>query len=263
MFDPAQAPRLPQWFGTLVCRKKLLSPGDRVLAAVSGGPDSVALLHLLVRLQDHLNLEVGVAHFNHGLRGRDSEADAAFVAGLARDLGLAFYLGRGEVRSAARDRKISLQMAARDLRLKFLQETCRTQGYHKLALGHTADDQVEQFFLRLLRGSGLEGLKGMRFATPDGVVRPLLGAGKEVLLAWLACEGLSYREDVSNLSPRYLRNRIRLELLPELARKYNPRIKTAIWRLMALLEEDEHLLAGLTGEAWERVGRRLTPDLAV
>jgi tRNA(Ile)-lysidine synthase len=261
LFDIPAAPDLCRWFSAWVRQEGLLSPGDRVLAAVSGGPDSVALLHLLVRAGLDLGLSLGVAHFDHGLRGADSDDDAAFAARLAQELGLPFHLGTGDVRREARERKISLQMAARDLRLPFLKETCRLHGYHKLALGHTADDQVEQFLLRLLRGTGLEGLKGMRFTAPDGLVRPLLAVGKEVLLAWLRREALPYREDASNLNRRYLRNRVRLELLPVLAR-FNPQVKTAVWRLMSRLEEDERLLARQTAQAWEMVGRMVTPDFA-
>lgn len=262
LLEISQAADLPNRVGTLVRREQLFSPGERVLVAVSGGPDSVALLHLLQRLSREWRLELGVAHFDHGLRGQESAADAAFVAQLAQELGLPFHLGRGDVRREAQERKISLQMAARELRWNFLQETRRAHGYYKLALGHTADDQVEQFFLRLLRGAGLEGLKGMRFATPEGVVRPLLAVGKEVLLAWLESQGLPYRVDTSNLNRRYLRNRVRLDLVPELARSYNPRLKAAVWRLMALLQEDESLLAAQTEEAWHRTGRMVTGDLA-
>ena len=173
------------WVLAYTRRERLFTPGDRVLVAVSGGPDSVALLHLLMRLAPELDLDLGVAHFDHGLRGEDSRGDAEFVADLARRLGLPCHLGRGEVKAAARRDKVSIQMAARKLRLQFFQDTRRGHGYARLALGHTADDQVELFWLRLLRGAGLEGLKGMWPATPEGLVRPLLAVGKAVLLAWL------------------------------------------------------------------------------
>ena len=169
-----------------------------------------------------LGLDLGVAHYDHGLRGEDSRADAAFVADLARRLKLPCHQGRGQVRDAARRDKVSLQMAARKLRLQFLRDTRRRHGYAKLALGHTADDQVELFWLRLLRGAGLEGLKGMWPATPEGLVRPLLAVGKAVLLAWLEQEALPYRLDASNLSRAYLRNRVRLDLLPHLSRTTTP-----------------------------------------
>ena len=258
--DPAAAGDLPEWVLTYARREGLFSTGDRVLVAVSGGPDSVTLLHLLVRLAPELGLNLGVAHYDHGLWGEDSRADADFVAELARRLGLPSHQGRGQVRDAARRDKVSLQMAARKLRLQFFQDTRRGHGYAKLALGHTADDQVELFWLRLLRGAGLEGLKGMWPATPEGLVRPLLAVGKAVLLAWLEQEALPYRLDASNLSRAYLRNRVRLDLLPHLTRSYNPRLAQTIWRTQTLLQDDERLLARDTALAWDRVAERLAAD---
>jgi len=240
-----------------VRRERLFTPGDRVLVAVSGGPDSVALLHLLLRLGPQLDLDLGVAHYDHGLRGEDSQGDASFVADLAQRLGLPCHLGRGEVKEAAQRDKVSLQMAARKLRLQFLRDTRQRHAYTRIALGHTADDQVELFWLRLLRGAGLEGLKGMWPATPEGLVRPLLAVGKAPLLAWLEREALPYRVDASNLSRTYLRNQVRLDLLPHLSQLYNPRLAQTIWRTQALLQEDERLLARDTDAVWDRVARRL------
>lgn len=250
---------LPRWVTRYVRQQNLLSVRDRVLVAVSGGPDSVALLHLLHRLKPELNLQLGIAHFDHGLRGRESQGEAGFVAALAQSLSLPFHGGEGDTRELARDAKISLQMAARRLRFQFLRAICRSHGYQKMALGHTADDQVESFFLRLLRGAGPEGLAGMPPATPEGLVRPLLAVGKEVILAWLNQESLSYCQDPSNLKRDYLRNRVRLDLLPQL-QHYNPRIREAVWRTQALLQEEERLLAPEVSRAWAEVGEVLGPD---
>ncbi len=260
VLEAAAAPELEQWVLYYAGHENLFTPGDRVLAAVSGGPDSVALLHLLHRLKNRLGIELGVAHFDHGLRGAQSHEDAAFVVRLAQGLGLPCHQGQGEVRELARARKISLQMAGRTLRLGFLKDACREHAYTRLALGHTADDQVELFFLRLLRGAGPEGLKGMWPATPEGLVRPLLAVGKAALLAWLKQEGLPYRQDSSNLSRRYQRNRIRLDLLPDLVKEYNPRLTEAVWRAQALLQADERLLTGETARLWAEVGREPAPD---
>jgi tRNA(Ile)-lysidine synthase len=258
--DPALARDLPEAVLAYTRREHLFTSGDRVLVAVSGGPDSVALLHLLIRLRPVLGLELGVAHFDHSLRGEDSRRDADFVAGLAERLGILCHLGRAQVKEVARRDKISVQMAARKLRRQFFQDTCGGYGYTRLALGHTADDQIELFWLRLLRGAGLEGLKGMEPATPAGLVRPLLAVGKAVLLAWLGQENLPYRLDVSNLSRAYLRNRVRLDLLPHLTQAYNPRLAQTIWRTQTLLREDECLLRRDTVAAWNRISRKLAED---
>jgi tRNA(Ile)-lysidine synthase len=258
--DPSLAGELPEAVLAYARREGLFTFGDRVLVAVSGGPDSVALLHLLVRLRPVLGLELGVAHYDHGLRGEDSRGDATFVAELAQSLDLSGHMDRGEVKEAARRDKVSVQMAARQLRGQFFRDTFKAHGYTKLALGHTADDQVELFWLRLLRGAGLDGLKGMEPATAEGLVRPLLAVGKAVLLAWLDQENLPYRLDASNLSRAYLRNRVRLDLLPHLSGLYNPRLAQTIWRTQALLREDEILLRQETAAAWDRVARKLAEE---
>jgi tRNA(Ile)-lysidine synthase len=262
LFEPADPGLLLPAVRGFAQAEELFPPGARVLVAVSGGPDSVAMLHVLHRLGPAWGLHLGVAHFDHGLRGEASREDARFVADLARDLKLSIYTGEGDVRGLARARKISLQMAARRLRLDFLHQVRQEQAYDLVALGHTADDQVELFFLRLLRGAGSQGLKGMWPRTPGGLVRPLLAVGKGVVLAWLQQENLPYREDLSNLSRRYLRNRLRLELLPHLQSNYNPRLQAAVWRLMAILQEDERLLAETAVQAFDDVGRWITPDCA-
>ncbi|MGQ9689216.1 MAG: tRNA lysidine(34) synthetase TilS [Desulfobaccales bacterium] len=261
-FEPVDPHLLPEFVHRYIREQDLFRPQAHLLVAVSGGPDSVALLHLLHRLGPEWGLHLGVAHFEHGLRGEASREDARFVAGLAQTLGLPFHGGQGDVRQAAHTQKVSLQMAARRLRLDFLRQVWLEQHYDRLALGHTADDQVELFFLRLFRGAGTEGLKGMWPCTPEGLVRPLLAVGKEMVLAWLRQEQLPYREDQSNLNRRYRRNRIRLDLLPDLEQNYNPRLKTAVWHLMCLLQEDERLLAAAVDQAWSAVGRWLTPDCA-
>ncbi len=260
LFAPADPALLLPAVRRFALDENLFEPDNRVLVAVSGGPDSVAMLHLLLKIVPEWRLCLGLAHFDHGLRGEVSREEARFVADLARDLELAFHGGKGDVRGLAKSEKISLQMAARRLRLGFLENVRREHAYDRVALGHTADDQVELFFLRLLRGAGSEGLKGMWPATPQGLVRPLLGVGKVVLLAWLHQEQLPYREDQSNLSRNYLRNRVRLDLLPHLQRDYNPRLKAAVWRLMTHLQEDERLLAETTDGALNTVGRWLTHD---
>ncbi len=153
---------------TQIRQQRLLAPGERLLVGVSGGPDSTALLHLLVALRPRLPLTLGVAHFNHGLRGAAAAADAEFVADLAASYQLPFHLGQGDVAALARTAKTSIQVAARQMRLEFLQRLRREAGYDKIALGHTADDQLELFFLRLLRGAGPEGLRGMVALSPPG-----------------------------------------------------------------------------------------------
>ena len=226
---------------TYIRSHKLVQPDDRILVGVSGGPDSTALLHLLHRSAPLWSITLGVAHFDHCLRGAASSADARWVADLAASLKLPYYLGKEDVRYHKESKKISLQTAARELRLKFFQKIRQEHGYRLLALGHTADDQVELFFLRLLRGAGPEGMKGMWADNSMGTIRPLLGTSKARIVDWLETESLPYRTDDSNLSRNYRRNQLRLDLLPQL-QNYNPRFYEAVTRFQALLQEQEDYL---------------------
>lgn len=233
-------PFLPHQVFAFLRAENLIQPQERILVAVSGGPDSTALLHLLHRLTARQPFTLAVAHFNHGLRGEASRADATWVTELAASLGLPCHQGSGDVRSYQKERKISLQAAARACRHRFFRDLQARQGYHKIALGHTADDQLELFFLRLLRGTSAAGLKGMR-PQERGLIRPLLQSSKADILAWLAAEGLAYRQDASNLDRRYRRNQIRLDLIPRLL-AYNPRLAAGVARLQDSLQEQEEYL---------------------
>lgn len=236
----------------------LLAPGDRVLAAVSGGPDSVALAALLLRLRDEMRLEVRLAHFNHRLREEAGE-DERFVRDLARRWVLPLAVGSADVRSYAARRKLNIEEAGRELRYRFLRRTAAAGGATKIATGHTLNDQAETVLMRLMRGAGLAGLAGIAPAIagpPCPIVRPLLGLGGPELRAWLEAHGLPFREDASNRDPRYLRNRIRAELLPELARRYEPRIVDHLARLAGIVREDDELLRGFVRELLDEFIRR-------
>ncbi len=208
---------------------KLLEPGQPLLVGVSGGPDSVALLDVLVKL----GYRPHIAHLNHQLRGAESDADAEFVRQLAGKYGLPVTIGS---QSVAAD-----EDSCRQARLAFFERVAAQTGIHILALAHNADDQVETFLMRLLRGAGPTGLSGMRADRQIGqlrVVRPLLEVSRVEILESLQTLGLSYREDSSNANRRFLRNRIRHELLPLLERDYNPGIRDVLRRTAEILRAE-------------------------
>jgi len=233
-------------------RYRMTAPGETVLVAVSGGPDSVALVHLLHDLRIELGCRLAVAHFNHLTRGAQSDADEEMAAQVAGRLGLPFRAGRGDVPSAV-GRGASLQVAAREKRYAFLREAAAFFGARRVALGHHADDQAETVLQHVLRGSGLRGLAGM--PPVRGIfIRPLIEVRRQELEAYLAARGLSYRTDPSNFKTVYNRNRVRLELIPFLASGYNPRVVDSLNHLAQACREDEEYLAGEARAAWERIG---------
>jgi tRNA(Ile)-lysidine synthase len=218
-----------------------------VIAAVSGGADSVCLLHLLVAARERLVLTVETAHFNHRLRGRESDRDAAFVEELARRLALPFHPGAARAFTAAERRSASLQELARDQRLGFLLGLARRRR-GVVALGHQADDQAETLVMRFLAGAGPAGLAGIPPASHGGaLVHPLLGFRRADIERWLGERGIPFRTDRTNRSTRYLRNRVRLRLLPELAREFNPRLVERLGTLAGQARRDHELLEELSG----------------
>jgi len=234
----------------------VLHPGERVLAAVSGGPDSTALLLILSRLAPSLDLTLTAAHFDHGLRGRlAARRERAYVEALCHRLGVPLQVGAGDTRAQARTRGLSREEAARELRYAFLAEASAAAGCTVVTTGHTADDQVETVLLHIIRGSGLGGLAGMaaRASWPltggEGldVGRPLLCLRHQKTAHYCQEEGLEPVVDPSNVSHAFLRNRVRLELLP-LLRQYNPRIDSALLRLAEAAGADLAALEGMAAD---------------
>lgn len=199
---------------------QLITTGQRVLVAVSAGVDSMVLLQLLQSWQSYFRMELGVIHFNHQLRGTEADADAAFVKLVAADLGLPCHTGAGDVRGYARQHRISQEEAGRILRERFFRECRDRAGYDLVATAHHLNDQAETLLLRLLSGTGLEGLAGIRLRR-EHLIRPLLFASREAIEAYAREQDIAYREDASNRDLRYRRNKIRHQLLPYLAREFN------------------------------------------
>jgi tRNA(Ile)-lysidine synthase len=223
----------------------MIEPGSRVLVAVSGGADSVALLHILSELRKPLGFELAVAHLNHSLREEDSDADQAFVEELAGDLGLECFSGKADVRGLSRREKLSLEEAGRAERRKFLLRAASEGGCGPVATGHHGDDQAETVLLRLIRGAGVRGLAGIEPVAGDRFVRPLIECERAELRAYLEERHLRFREDESNLDRAFLRNRIRHDLLPVLERDFNPSIAKVLRRTSANMADVERLLNSL------------------
>lgn len=235
---------------------KLVQKGDHILVAVSGGPDSIALLHWLKEHCSSLDIILSCAHFNHGFRGEESDEEADFVAETCRQWGIPFYQTKMDLLKKVQEGGVNLQALSREYRYKFLQETAQKIGANRIALAHHKDDQVETILMRFLRGTGTTGLMGMPYERTliDGVtlIRPFLNVTKAHIQQYLKLHQLSYRIDSSNLKTDYMRNRIRLQLLPELTR-YNSNLSSSIVALAHMIEEDERYLSQLAYEKFMQV----------
>lgn len=243
-------------------RHTLLNANTTLLAAVSGGPDSLCLLHVLRELAPQYDLNLHVAHLDHQLR-HDSAADARFVADLAQAWNMPVTLGSEDVGTFARGQRIGVEAAARELRLQFLINTAQRIGATAIALGHTADDQAETVIMRLMRGAGPSGLAAMRPARPAyGVqpnspaapflIRPLLETTRTQIEAYCAHHELQPRHDPSNHDPIYTRNRVRGHILP-LLKTYNPSIIAALGRTARICAEEDALIENLIDQVWPTV----------
>lgn len=249
----AWPPLLHQMVKTIRMRI-LFEPGQHLLVAVSGGPDSVALVSLLHRLRTPWRLTLSAVHGNYGLRGSESDCDQEFVEALCQRLDIPLHTMQLNVRNRARG--TSLQAAARDVRYSGLTTIAHRCGADRIAVGHTADDQAETVLLWMLRGAGLSGLSGMPACRDGIIVRPLYEVRRREILAYLQSEALSFRHDSSNDKPIYLRNRIRHEIIPALQR-VSPASVKALCRLADVCREDDRYLdeqvAALSADRIDRV----------
>jgi len=239
----------------------LLSGQRRLLVAVSGGADSVCLLHVLVKLKGELGIDLQVAHLNHQLRGADSEADADYVADLAQRLGVPATVEKADVKAYQAKYRGSLEEAAREVRYNFLAQVAGAVGAGQVVVGHTVDDHIETILMHLIRGTGTRGLRGLQpsvsWQLPGGsltVIRPLLEVSREETVRYCRRHRLEPRLDISNLSLSPLRNRIRHQLLP-LLREYNPGVAAALLRMARIAADDLAFLDSEGERVWGKVVR--------
>ncbi len=239
--------------------KSCLPQGGPLVVAVSGGADSVCLLYVLERLKEELRLDLHVAHLNHGLRGEESDADGQFVTDMAGRLNLPYSIDKRNI--DVYGETTSIEEKARYMRYSFLSEVAQSCGAEAVALGHTAEDQVETILMHLVRGSGLAGLSGMKQVStwrPSAglkgitIIRPLLEVSRTAIERYCSDNDLSYVTDSSNRSPVFLRNRFRHELVP-LLKGYNAGFEDALLRLARLVSDEIDMLDEQVSLAWERV----------
>ncbi len=232
-----------------ILKHKMLDRGDSVIVAVSGGPDSVCLLDILSELKSYFNVELTVAHFDHGLRPGEDEAETLLVQSLARSLNLTFETAMASMESGISG--ASLEEKARDARYLYLEQLRLKLSADKIAVGHNMNDQAETVLMRLLRGSGLSGLSGIPPFREGIVIRPLIELTRGEIESFLKQRRLRYAIDSSNLKNHHLRNRIRNELIPSLS-KYQPRIVEVLGQTAEIIKREDEFMESAADE-WVRI----------
>ncbi|MDQ1330956.1 MAG: tRNA(Ile)-lysidine synthase [Thermodesulfobacteriota bacterium] len=223
---------------------EMLKEHDSVLVGVSGGADSIALIHILYDIAPVFSLKLGIAHLNHSLRGDESDNDARFVASVSARLNLPCFIEKKDVVGYKMEKGLSLEEAGRSIRYAFFEDIAGRDGYNKIALGHTCEDNAELILMYLIRGSGPLGLSGIppvRSGLKDdlSIIRPLIKTDRKEIIDYINAKKLSYVVDNSNLDEKYLRNRVRHRLIPELKDSYNPKIVETLNRLASILRTEE------------------------
>jgi tRNA(Ile)-lysidine synthase len=234
-------------------RYRLLEKGDRLIVGVSGGVDSMVLLHLLNACREAFDLALVVAHVNHGFRPEESEREVELVQKESARFRLPFEYGQFNVREFQKLGGFSPQDAARRIRFRFFYDLLGKHHAQKIALGHNADDQVETVLLRLIRGSGLRGLKGILPIREGRVIRPLLEVWREEIDSFALGKKIPFLLDSSNLKKDYLRNRIRLSLIPFIEDEYQPHFKETLLRTSTILREENDYLEKGVEEAYQKI----------
>lgn len=224
---------------------ELIEENDHIVVGVSGGPDSMALLYCLLEARKAIPFNIHVAHVNHGVRGEEARRDQLFVERIAGELGLPFYTKNVNMVEYGKEKGISSEEAGRELRYGFFREVLRSLGKGKIAVAHNMNDQAETLLMRIMRGTGPDGLKGMEYKSND-VIRPILGIDRKEIEDYIAKKGIETVLDHTNLKPIYSRNKIRLELIPYIEENFNPNIVNTLWRMSRIFSMDLNFLEEYT-----------------
>ncbi|MBR5152735.1 MAG: tRNA lysidine(34) synthetase TilS [Clostridia bacterium] len=240
-----------------IAKYQMLSPNETVLVAVSGGADSVCLLHGLKTIGKEWNLQIVAAHLNHKIRGKEAERDAEFVRKLCRAWRIPCYQKTVDVPALALEMDVSEETAGRIARYQFFHELTEEKKINRIATAHNQDDQAETVLMRMIRGSGIEGLSGIRYVRADGVIRPLLDVSRTEIEGYLKENAIDFVTDSTNESDAYTRNKIRHGLLPMLKEEFNPNIVSALSAMAQNMAEDSDFIKGYTRRLYQRINSPL------
>lgn len=238
-------------FLNFIRERQLIKEGDKIVVALSGGPDSVCMLSLLCSIREELNIQIAAAHINHMLRGEEADGDEEYARNLCESLNVRFFVKREDISKLAKEKKISLEVAGRLIRYKFFDEVLEQLSFNKIAVAHNANDQAETILMRIMRGTGLEGLGGILAERDNKYIRPILFMNREEIEGYCNDEILNPHIDHTNLEKIYSRNKVRLDILPYMKRNFNPNIIETINRMSQLLQEDNDFIQGEVNKVYE------------
>lgn len=246
-----------------IIKNSLLNKGDKVLVALSGGPDSVCLLHCLHMLKGEFNLEIGAAHVNHMLRGNEAINDEEYVKELCGKLGVQCYIQRIDIDRISKEKGISHEMAGREERYSFFERLKKKHGYTKVAIAHNANDQAETVIMRMMRGTGLDGLCGIRVKREGDIIRPILSLKRNEIEKYCSSNNLNPQIDKSNLEKVYSRNKVRLDILPYMQENFNEDIINAINRMASILQKDNEYMGQESDKIYKKYCTYISDDLCL
>ena len=230
----------------------LIFPGDNIVIGLSGGPDSMALLYCLLEARKSLEFNLIIAHVNHGVRGDEAFADQKFVESKAKELNILHYSKSVDMVQYGKDKGITAEEAGRELRYGFFREILKNHGGGKIAVAHNKNDQAETLLMRIMRGTGLDGLKGMDFKVGD-IIRPILNINRFDIEEYIKKNNIETVLDKTNLLPIYSRNKVRLELIPYIEENFNPNLINALWRLSQISNLDSSFLENTAKEKYDNI----------
>ncbi len=231
----------------------LIKKGDKILVALSGGADSVCLLHVLSTLKEELKINVAAAHLNHMIRGREADSDEAYAAELCTKLGIHFYAERVDVPLISKRDGISEELAGRQERYAFFERLCKKHSFTKTATAHNRNDRAETVLMRVIRGTGIDGLCSIKYKRDDNVIRPLLDVKREDIENYCAENSLKYCTDSTNAETIYTRNKIRAELIPFIEKNFNPKVIDSLCSLAENSTEDAAFINGYAERLYDRI----------
>ena len=234
-------------------KNNLINDGDKIVLGISGGPDSVCLLHILNRLKEKLNIELYAAHMNHQIRGIEAQKDALYVADICDKMGITYFVKSIDVPKYCKDNGLSIEEGARKLRYEMFNEIKQKTKSNKIAIGHNLNDQAETVLMRIMRGTGLQGLRGIEYARENGIIRPLLDIERKEIEEYCEVHNLNPRIDESNLENIYTRNKIRLELIPYMKDNFNTNLIESIVRMSNNLRSDSDYIESDAEEKFKNI----------